>query len=229
MTGFCAIGDLRASCRKFCRCLTVLHAAQEDVRRAFSAWAAHVGKAYASEQEFEARLQIWAANVARQAAQAANSAEVAVNGLADLTREEFRAAYLGQISRSSHAELRCPPCVLMHACTAQTGCSGSRLLAGPNWGIWKLWGCSPALRSCTCQLTRAWCPAQRRQAQAVPLPKRAAAGSGGLARAEHRGAHQGPSEQPACRPCSLCRPDTTCMAPCKHRVSRNPSMRHGTL
>jgi hypothetical protein len=121
-------GALRARCRKTGNHLTLWHVKQEEVRSAFAAWAAHVGKAYASEQEFEVRLKIWAANVARQAAQAANSAEVAVNGLADLTREEFRAAYLGQISRSSGAELRCPPCFLMPACCLVWGCGSWKYL-----------------------------------------------------------------------------------------------------
>ena len=43
--------------------------------------------------------------MARKAAQVAGSAEVAVNGLADLTTEEFRAAYLGQVSRRTALEL----------------------------------------------------------------------------------------------------------------------------
>ena len=80
---------------------------QEDIRAAFSAWAAHNEKAYASQQEFTERLGVWTANVQRQLGRT-NAAEVAVNGLADLTTDEFRAAYLGYVPRSSPAaELRC--------------------------------------------------------------------------------------------------------------------------
>ena len=90
---------------------------QEDIRAAFSAWAAHNGKAYASQEEFANRLGVWTANVQRQLART-NAAEAAVNGLADLTTDEFRAAYLGYVPRSApEAELRCCSAALS-ACAA---------------------------------------------------------------------------------------------------------------
>ena len=76
------------------------------MRTGFAAWAAHNGKTYGSEQELAARLAVWTGNVQRQLAAANDASEVAVNGLADFTREEFRAAYLGQVSKHSQAELR---------------------------------------------------------------------------------------------------------------------------
>ena len=92
---------------------------QEDMGAAFAAWAAHNGKAYASQQEFAERLGVWTANVQRQLGRT-NAAEVAVNGLADLTTDEFRAAYLGYVPRSSPAaELRyCP--LSVHALPLQS-------------------------------------------------------------------------------------------------------------
>ncbi|CAL8465129.1 g4664 [Coccomyxa elongata] len=77
---------------------------QEGARAEFNAWAAHNGKDYGTPEEADHRFAVWAANVQRQAstlaaANSAAAAEVPVNGLADISLEEFKAGYLGQVSR----------------------------------------------------------------------------------------------------------------------------------
>ncbi len=87
---------------------------QEGARAEFDAWAAHNGKDYHTTEEADHRFTVWAANVQRQAATlaAANNAaaaEIPVNGLADITLEEFKAGYLGQVSRRNADALRWLP------------------------------------------------------------------------------------------------------------------------
>lgn len=77
---------------------------EQGARAEFDAWAAHNGKDYSTPEEADQRFAVWAANVQRQAstlatANSAAAAEVPVNGLADISLEEFKAGYLGQVSR----------------------------------------------------------------------------------------------------------------------------------
>ncbi|KAK9917802.1 hypothetical protein WJX75_008442 [Coccomyxa subellipsoidea] len=75
---------------------------QEGSRAQFDAWAAQNGKEYSTAEEAERRFAVWTANVQRQASKLAASssaAELPVNGLADVSLEEFKAGYLGQVSR----------------------------------------------------------------------------------------------------------------------------------
>lgn len=90
---------------------TTVYLLQEGARAEFDAWAAHNGKDYRTPEEADSRFAVWAANVQRQAstlaaANNAAAAKVPVNGLADISLEEFKAAYLGQISRSNAEALR---------------------------------------------------------------------------------------------------------------------------
>ena len=81
--------------------------AQEDPSSVFGAWAADNGKAYTPE-DIQTRLPIFSANVARQIERLGlSSGSMAVNGLADISREEFKATHLGHVSRSTVTELGC--------------------------------------------------------------------------------------------------------------------------
>lgn len=63
----------------------------------FAEWAAHFGRAYAGDAaEAEARLGAWLHTLRHVLADPAPAAEVPVNGFADMSDDEFRAAYLGQ-------------------------------------------------------------------------------------------------------------------------------------
>ena len=75
---------------------------QADARTAFVAWAAHFGKEYSSSGEFDKKLAVWQENVASQLT---SQAVTEVNGLADMTTSEFKAAYLGQVSRFNGVEM----------------------------------------------------------------------------------------------------------------------------
>lgn len=85
---------------------------QEGSRAQFDAWAAQNGKEYSTAEEAERRFAVWTANVQRQASKLAASnsaAELPVNGLADVSLEEFKAGYLGQVSRRNVEVLTCAP------------------------------------------------------------------------------------------------------------------------
>lgn len=75
----------------------------------FAAWAAFNGKAYhASKEDLQARLPVFTANVARQISRLGLSSEsMEVNGLADISTEEFKATHLGHVSKSIVTELGC--------------------------------------------------------------------------------------------------------------------------
>ena len=99
-------------------------ACQADPRSAFAAWAAHFGRSYAAESaEFEARLGAWLHTLRHVLdAPAHAGAEVPVNGFADMSDDEFRAAYLGQVTPDvgeDDALLGCAGCLsLGSACEA---------------------------------------------------------------------------------------------------------------
>jgi len=81
--------------------------AQKDPSSVFGAWAADNGKAYTPE-DIQTRLPTFSANVARQIERLGlSSGSMAVNGLADISREEFKATHLGHVSRSTVTELGC--------------------------------------------------------------------------------------------------------------------------
>ena len=69
-----------------------------DAAATFNSWAAHFNKAYAAA-ESEEKKGVWLRNVDYILAAHINSSvagsTVALNGLADLDDEEFRARYLG--------------------------------------------------------------------------------------------------------------------------------------
>ena len=82
---------------------------QAEPSTVFAAWAAHNSKAYAPE-EFQTRLPVFKANLARQLERLGLKEGTAeVNGLADISSEEFKATHLGHVSRSSVTELGCAP------------------------------------------------------------------------------------------------------------------------
>ena len=82
---------------------------QAEPSTVFAAWAAHNSKAYAPE-EFQTRLPVFKANVARQLERLGLKEGTAeVNGLADISSEEFKATHLGHVSRSTVTELGCAP------------------------------------------------------------------------------------------------------------------------
>ncbi len=72
---------------------------QANPRGAFAEWANHFGRDYGSNAAvFEARLRAWLHTLRHVLADAAPAVEVPVNGFADLSDDEFRQAYLGQIT-----------------------------------------------------------------------------------------------------------------------------------
>lgn len=80
-------------------------ALQTEPSAVFAAWAAHNEKAYTLE-EFQLRLEVFSANVARQLERTGlTEGAVEVNGLADISTEEFKATHLGHVSRSTVTEL----------------------------------------------------------------------------------------------------------------------------
>ena len=82
---------------------------QAEPSAVFAAWAAHNSKAYAPE-EIQTRLPVFEANVARQLERLGLKQGTAeVNGLADISSEEFRATHLGHVSKSAITELGCAP------------------------------------------------------------------------------------------------------------------------
>lgn len=74
--------------------------AKAEPRSAFADWAAHFGRSYAPDSaEFEARLGAWLHTLRHVLdAPAHAAAEVPVNGFAAMSDDEFRAAYLGQVT-----------------------------------------------------------------------------------------------------------------------------------
>ena len=113
-------------------------AIQEGSRAQFNAWAAHNNKEYSSAEEAERRFAVWTANVQRQASKLAAAdasgaaAEVSVNGLADVSLEEFKAGYLGQVSRRNVEALGCayrPPVLCLLACFPRL-CSNNERAGG---------------------------------------------------------------------------------------------------
>ncbi len=88
---------------------------QAEPSTVFAAWAAHNSRSYAPE-EFQTRLPVFKANVARQLERLGlREGTAEVNGLADISREEFKATHLGHVSRSTVAELGCAPARAWHA------------------------------------------------------------------------------------------------------------------
>lgn len=82
---------------------------QDDARAVFSAWATFNSKQYSSTEEADRRFSVWSANVQRQVerqGQATAGQQMEINGLADLSREEFKAAYLGHVPQSNGELLR---------------------------------------------------------------------------------------------------------------------------
>lgn len=78
---------------------------QSNPSPVFAAWAAHNGRSYTAE-DFQGRLAIFTANVARQISRLGLSEGVTdVNGLADISTEEFKATYLGHVARNVVTEL----------------------------------------------------------------------------------------------------------------------------
>ena len=75
----------------------------------FAAWAAFNGKAYhASEEDLQARLPVFTANVARQISRLGHHSDLMeVNGLADISTEELKSTHLGHVSKSIVTELGC--------------------------------------------------------------------------------------------------------------------------
>lgn len=87
-------------------------ARQAEPRSAFADWATHFGRSYAAgSAEFEARLGAWLHTLRHVLdAPAHAAAEVPVNGFADMSDDEFRAAYLGQVTPDAEEDdalLRC--------------------------------------------------------------------------------------------------------------------------
>ena len=97
---------------------------QTEPSTVFAAWAAHNGRTYAPE-EFEVRLEVYRANVARQLERVGlTEGAVEVNGLADISREEFKATHLGHVSRSAITELGWAPASRIRESSLQvTGCN----------------------------------------------------------------------------------------------------------
>lgn len=78
---------------------------QSDPASVFAAWAAHNGKSYAP-QDLQARLPIFIGNVAGQMSRLGfREGAMEVNGLADISREEFKRTHLGHVSRNMFTEL----------------------------------------------------------------------------------------------------------------------------
>ena len=72
---------------------------QHNPRAAFGQWLTHFGRNLDhSKEEFEQRLNAWSSNLQRHFDN--QTAEAQLNGLADLSDEEFRLSYLGQRTRS---------------------------------------------------------------------------------------------------------------------------------
>lgn len=70
---------------------------QSDPRAVFTEWTQHFKRNY-EHNEFEQRLDNWYNNL--QQFVKTQTATAQLNGLADMTDEEFRQAYLGQHARS---------------------------------------------------------------------------------------------------------------------------------
>ncbi len=80
---------------------------QSNPLSVFAAWAGFNGKAYGAE-ELQARLPVFTANVARQASRLGLfSGSMEINGLADISTEEFKATHLGHVSKGVVTELGC--------------------------------------------------------------------------------------------------------------------------
>ena len=78
---------------------------QSDPAAVFAAWAAHNGKSFAA-QDLQARLPIFVSNVAGQISRLGlKEGAMEVNGLADISREEFKQTHLGHVSKSLFTEL----------------------------------------------------------------------------------------------------------------------------
>ena len=78
---------------------------QSNPAAVFAAWAAHNGKSYAA-QDLQARLPIFISNVAGQMSRLGlKEGAMEVNGLADISREEFKQTHLGHVSKSLFSEL----------------------------------------------------------------------------------------------------------------------------
>ena len=78
---------------------------QSDPASVFAAWAAHNGKSCAP-QDLQARLPIFISNVAAQMSRLGlKEGAMEVNGLADISREEFKRTHLGHMSKSLFTEL----------------------------------------------------------------------------------------------------------------------------
>ena len=78
---------------------------QSNPTAVFDAWAAHNGRYYAA-QDLKARLPIFISNVAGQMSRLGlKEGAMEVNGLADISREEFKRTHLGHVSKSLFAEL----------------------------------------------------------------------------------------------------------------------------
>ena len=72
---------------------------QRDPRATFKQWLQHLGRSYEHDkEEFEQRLNVWFDNMRHLFDSQASEAQL--NGLADMTDDEFRQAYLGQKTRS---------------------------------------------------------------------------------------------------------------------------------
>ena len=78
---------------------------QSDPRFAFQKWLRHHGRSLEHDkEEFERRLNVWYDNLRHLFEGPASQAQL--NGLADITDEEFSQAYLGQMTRGKQM-LRC--------------------------------------------------------------------------------------------------------------------------
>ena len=78
---------------------------QSDPAAVFAAWAAHNGKSFAA-QDLQARFPIFISNVANQMNRLGlKEGAMEVNGLADISREEFKRTHLGHVSKSVFTEL----------------------------------------------------------------------------------------------------------------------------
>ncbi|CAK0787246.1 hypothetical protein CVIRNUC_010463 [Coccomyxa viridis] len=82
-----------------------IHQFESDPAAVFAAWAAHNGKTVAA-QDLQARLPIFVSNVAGQISRLGlKEGAMEVNGLADISREEFKQTHLGHVSKSLFTEL----------------------------------------------------------------------------------------------------------------------------
>ena len=95
--------DLHASA--FYALITCVARLQSNPAAVLAAWAAHNGKGY-SAQDLQARLPIFISNVAGQMSRLGlKEGTMEVNGLADISREEFKQTHLGHVSKSLFTEL----------------------------------------------------------------------------------------------------------------------------